>query len=493
MIDLRPWMAARRRHGRSPDAVGSGPDRGPRPPFLPACAAALLCTASGVLPGPVPGVGAGEARAQTAGARTAGAQTPRSRSGAVTAIRAGRLLDVERGELLEERLILVEGERIVGVRPAAGGTPPGARVLDLSRYTVLPGLMDMHTHIVDRYEATGGPAAPLTQTGAEDAFDGVRNARATLMAGFTTVRDVGTWRALVDAALRDAIADGTVPGPRMLVAGAYVTVSSGGGEITGIAPDVRLPRELRFGVADSPDEVRRRVREILHGGADFIKVIATGAVLTEGTVPGAPEYTEGEIRAAVEEAANYGTWVAAHAHGAEGAKRAIRAGVRTIEHGSLLDDEAIRLMRERGTWLVADIWNADWIDSVGRAEGWSREILRKNEETAEAQREVFRKAVAAGVEVAYGTDAGVYPHGMNAAQLPYMVRHGMSPARALRSATLDAARLLGREEELGSLSPGKYADIIAVRGDPLADISALEDVAFVMKGGRVHRAPATAR
>lgn len=458
-------------------------------------AGATLCGSPLLAVGPMslPGSGAARAQAAAPAGDSVTPTAPPAPSAPRTAIRAGRLLDVERGELLEDRLILVEGERIVAVRPAGGQVPDDARLVDLSGYTVLPGLMDMHTHLADRYEATGSPAAPLTRTGAEVAFDGVRNAKATLSAGFTTVRDVGTWRGLADAALRDAIADGTVPGPRMVVAGAYVTVSSGGGEITGIAPDVRLPRALRFGVADSPAEVRRRVREILHGGADFIKVIATGAVLTEGTVPGAPEYTEEEIRAAVEEAANYGTWVAAHAHGAEGAKRAIRAGVRSIEHGSLLDDEAIELMRERGTWLVADIWNADWIDSVGRAEGWSRDILRKNEETAEAQREVFRKALAAGVEIAYGTDAAVYPHGMNAAQLPYMVRYGMTPARALRSATLDAARLLGREEELGSVAPGKYADLVAVRGDPLADLSVLRDVAFVMKGGAVFRAPPAGR
>lgn len=431
------------------------------------------------------------AAAQTTAAQSAADRSAVRRSTAappVTAIRAGAVLDVERGELLEDRVILIEGDRITAVRSAGDGVPVGARVVDLSGHTVLPGLIDLHTHVMDRYDASPS-GSPLSHSEAEYALDGVRNARTTLLAGFTTVRDVGAWRALADAALRDAIEEGVVPGPRMMVAGAYVTVSSGGGEITGLAPDVTLPRELRFGVANSADEVRQRVREILHGGADFIKVIATGAVLTEGTVPGAPEFTEGEIRAAVEEAALYGTWVAAHAHGAEGAKRAVRAGVRSIEHGSLLDDEAIRLMREHGTWLVSDIWNADWIDSVGRANGWSAETLRKNEETAAAQREVFRKALEAGVNLAYGTDAGVYPHGMNAAQLETMVRHGMTPARALRSATLDAARLLGWEDRVGSVTPGKLADLIAVGGDPLADPSLLGDVAFVMKGGEVVKAP----
>src|SRR6185436_686744 len=244
------------------------------------------------------------------------------------------------------------------------------------------------------------------RSAAQDAFSGVRNARATLMAGFTSVRDVGTYRAYVDVALRDAIEAGTVLGPRMQVAGAYVTVSSGGGEVTGLAPDVVLPPEMRVGVADTPAEVRARVREILHHGADFIKVIATGAVLTAGTVPGAMEYGEEELRAAVEEAARYGTFVAAHAHGAEGIKAAVRAGVRSIEHGSLADDEALRLMKEHGTWLVADVWNGDYIAGEGRKQGWSAEILRKNDETTETQRMAFRKAVALGVKIAYGTDSG---------------------------------------------------------------------------------------
>ena len=406
----------------------------------------------------------------------------------VTAIRAGRVVDVERGEVRREQLIVVRGERIEAILPGTTRPPSGARILDLSRYTILPGLIDCHAHLIG--DLTDADALlPLQRSGAQEAFSGVRNARSTLLAGFTTVRDVGTYRALVDAALRDAILDGTVIGPRMSVAGAYVTVTGGGGELIGAARDVTIPLDYRFGVANTADQVRERVRAILNGGADFIKLIATGAVLTEGTRPGASEYTEEQIRAAVEQAAEYGTYVTAHAHGAEGIKRAVRAGVRAIEHGSLVDDEAIALMKEKGTWLVADIYNGDYIATTGREQGWPDEIMRKNDETTEAQRAGFRKAVAAGVRIAYGTDSGVYPHRFAARQLPYMVRYGMTPMQAIRSATLSAAELMGWEDRVGSLAAGKLADIIAVPGDALADLKSLENVPFVMKDGVVHKAP----
>jgi imidazolonepropionase-like amidohydrolase len=411
-----------------------------------------------------------------------------SRQPQLIAIRAGRLVDVERGEVRRDQLIVVRGERIEAIQPGTTRPPSGARLIDLSGYTVLPGLIDCHAHMIGDLTDTDA-LLPLQRSGAQEAFSGVRNARTTLLAGFTTVRDVGTYRALVDAALRDAIDDGTVIGPRMAVAGAYVTVTSGGGELVGAAQDVTLPAEYRFGVANSADEVRERVRAILNGGADFIKLIATGAVLTQGTKPWASEYTEEQIRAAVEQAAEYGTYVTAHAHGAEGIKRAVRAGVRAIEHGSLMDDEAIALMKEKGTWLVADIYNGDYIASHGREAGWSEEILRKNDETTDAQRAGFRKAVAAGVRIAYGTDSGVYPHRFVARQLPYMVRYGLTPMQAIRSATLSAAELMGWEDRVGSIGAGKLADIIAVPGDALADLKSFERVGFVMKGGIVYKAP----
>ena len=274
-----------------------------------------------------------------------------------------------------------------------------------------------------------------------------------MRAGITTVRDVGTFRAFVDVALRNAIDDGLVEGPRMRCAGAYITCTGGGGEITGCAPDVTLPPEMRVGVADTVDDVRRAAARVLAGGADLLKVIATGAVLAPGTEPGNPELSEEQIRAAVEIATDHGAHVAAHAHGAEGAKRAIRAGVRSVEHGSLLDDEALDLMGEHGTWLVADVYNGDWINEVGERDGWPEETLRKNRDTTLTQRAVFSDAVRRGVRVAFGTDAGVIPHGLNARQLPVMVRLGLAPVAALRAATFDAARCLGWRTRWDRCSP----------------------------------------
>jgi imidazolonepropionase-like amidohydrolase len=264
-----------------------------------------------------------------------------------------------------------------------------------------------------------------------------------------------------------------------------VTCPGGGGDITGLPSDVPVPSELRVGVSTGPDQVRANVRRIFDAGADFIKVIATGAVLTSGTNPGEPELTEEEIRAAVEEAEARGSHVAAHAHGAEGANRAIRAGVRSIEHGCLIDDETIGLMVDRGTYLVADMFDGDWMIQEGPRLGYSDEVMQKTEMTNDAQRENFAKAVKAGVKIAFGTDAGIYPHGMNAKNLAFHVRFGQTPTEAIRSVTLASAELMGWDDRVGSIESGRYADLIAVDGDPLDDVTVLEDVPFVMKGGEV--------
>jgi imidazolonepropionase-like amidohydrolase len=400
-----------------------------------------------------------------------------------TIVRAGKLVDVERSRVLSDQAIRIEGERIVAVGEFNAAATAGAKIIDWSGYTVLPGLMDMHTHLVGSITSTH-LTAPLEASAADDVLQGVENARKTLRAGFTTVRDVGCYRGFTDVALRNAIDRGIVEGPRMFVVGAYITVSGGGGEVTGLAPDVIVPPEMRRGVANSEAEVRQRVREMIGGGATFIKVIATGAVLTAGTNPGASEYSEAEIRAAVEEASQHGIFVAAHAHGAEGIKRAVRAGVRSVEHASYLDDEGIALMKKNGTWLVADIYNGDYIDEVGRRDHWSDEVMRKNLETTQTQRDGFAKAVKAGVRIAFGTDAGVYPHGDNARQFAYMVRYGLTPMEAIRSATISSAQLLGKEKEIGSIAAGKFADLIAVEGDPLQDIEKLRQVRAVIKSGR---------
>ena len=397
-------------------------------------------------------------------------------------VRAGKLVDVDAGTVLVDQAVTIVDGRVASVAPFAAVSPmQGTRVVDWSAYTVVPGLMDMHSHLVGDLEQAD-EAAPIKSSAAREAMTGVLHARQTLRAGFTTVRDVGTYHAYVDVALRDAIAAGWVEGPRMFVAGAYLTVPGGGGEVTGTG--MVVPEEMRRGVAKGEAQVRQRVKEILANGADFIKIIATGAVLTAGTDPGASEFTEAELRAAVDTAEGNGKYAIAHAHGAEGIKAAVRAGVRSIEHGSLIDDEGIALMKQHGTWLVADIYDGDYIEEVGRREGWSAEILRKNRETTDAQREGFRKAVQAGVKIAFGTDSGVYPHGLNARQFAYQVRYGQTPMQAIQSATIESARLLRQEKELGSIAPGKFADLVALACDPIASIDCMTQVRGVIKGGK---------
>ena len=405
----------------------------------------------------------------------------------VTAVRAGWLVDVEAGKVLRDRVILVRGEKIVSVEAAPGHIPAGAKVIDLSKYTVTPGLIDCHTHQIGA-ETNADILLPLERSAAQETLDGVVHARRTLLAGFTTVRDVGTFRAYLDIALRDYINDGMVMGPHMAVAGAYITVSSGGGEVTGQATDVTLPPDMRLGVANSASEVRQRVREILNHGADLIKVIATGAVLASGTKPGVEEFSEEEMHAAVTEAAKYGARVAAHAHGTEGINAAIRAGVASIEHGSLIDDESIKLMKEHGTYLVSDLYDMQYISTMGKSMGWPDEVLKKNAAMAELKHAGLRKAVAAGVKVAFGTDASVFPTGDNAKQLPMYIQYGgMTPMQVIQSATIVGATLIGWQDKVGSIAPGKFADLVAVEGDGLADVSKFENVAFVMKSGVVYR------
>ncbi len=391
-----------------------------------------------------------------------------------------RIFDSTTGQMLEKHLVVIDGEKVVEVT-----TKHHENVTPLPGITLIPGLVDVHTHLAVPLDNGQGFAQLVQRSGAQDALLGVKHASTTLRAGFTSVRDTGAWRAFTDVALRDAIESGWVEGPRMMCAGAFVTCPGGGGDITGLAVDIDdvLPRELRFGVTSGTDEMRANVRQILRFGADFIKVLATGAVLTSGTNPGAPEFTEDELRAAVETASDSGTHVAAHAHGTEGIKRAVRAGVRSIEHGSMLDDEAIELMLANGTYLVADLYDGDYILEVGPSLGYSNEVLRKTEMTNDSQRAGFHKAVEAGVKIAYGTDACVYPHGDNAVQLAYYVNNGLTEAQAIQSATRWAAEMMGWDDRIGSLAPGTFADMVAVRGNPIEDITLLENPAAVMKDG----------
>jgi imidazolonepropionase-like amidohydrolase len=410
-----------------------------------------------------------------------------SRRPAVTAIRAGYLIDVDAGRVLSNQTILIRDGKIEAVGENLA-IPSGATTVDLSKMTVLPGLIDCHTHLADgSQEANIDPVYQLKRTAAAIALESVPTARVFLESGFTTVRDVGVYRALNDVALRDAINAGYFPGPRMFVAGAYITITGGAGAMTGYAPDIRLPWDLRYGEANGPWEVRQKVRQLVHDGADHIKVLSTGAVLTHGSNPNSTEFTPEELEAAVDEARHFGLRVEAHAHAAEGIKNAIRAGVASVEHATLIDDEGISLAKQHGTYLDMDIYDEECLQEVGKNGPRPTDFLEHDRNLGEQHRRNFTKALHAGVKLSFGTDAGVCPYDRSVRQFAFMVKYGMTPMQAIQSATHNAADLLGKADLLGSIKPGKYADIVAVSSDPLSDIHILEHVSFVMKEGTVYK------
>jgi len=402
----------------------------------------------------------------------------------VTAIRAGKLVDPDSGKVLTDQVIIIRDAKIEKVGKGIE-IPAGATVVDLSRMTVLPGLIDCHTHLADGAH-DGEPMGQFKKTAAQVALESVPNARVMLESGFTTVRDVGAYRALGDIALRDAINRGDIVGPRMFVAGAYVTISGGAGAATGLAPDIQLPWDLHYGEANSPWEARKVVRQLAHDGVDHIKVLSSGAVLTHGSNPKSQEFTPEELQAIVDEANHFGLRVEAHAHSPEGIKNAIRAGVASVEHATMIDDEGIALAKQHGTYLDMDIYDEECIQDGGRKGNVPKDFLEHDAQLGQIQRDNFRKAVNAGVKMSFGTDAGVCPYGTSGKQFAFMVKYGMTPMQAIQAATSSAADLLGHSSEIGSIKPGKFADIIAVSADPLADVSTLENVKFVMKDGKIY-------
>jgi imidazolonepropionase-like amidohydrolase len=410
------------------------------------------------------------------------ARTADSAAKARVAVRAARLIDGRGKAPLANAVVLIEGDRITAVGPNLP-IPAGTKVIDLGSATLLPGLIDCHTHL-----SSGDPGNYYERIFRESPIDVAVvahvYARRTLEAGFTTVREVGAGE-FIDVALRKAIDAGMVAGPRMQVATLPIGATGGHADLTGFSPYLEF-KDIPS-TADGVDEIRKAVRFRVKNGADVIKVIATAGVLTEEESVGAPQYSQEELNAVVSEATMWGRKVAAHAHGAEGIKRAIRAGVASIEHGSLIDDEGIRLMKEHGTYLVADIYNDDYILAEFARLQFPAKIIEKERQVGRQQRENFQKAVRAGVKVAFGTDAGVYPNGWNGKQFAHMVRWGLTPMQAIQAATVSAADLLGWSDRVGAVAPGLYADLVAVDGDPLKDITELERVRFVMKGGVVYK------
>jgi len=403
----------------------------------------------------------------------------------IKAIKAGKLIDVISGKILVKQIILIEGDKIIKI----GGDisiPKDAELIDLSKATVLPGLIDCHTHLTfqpgeNYYDDM------FRKTATDYAIEATLNAKKTLDAGFTMVRDAGSDQ-LIDISLRNAINNGTIPGPRMLVSTFALGSTGGHVDLTGFNPNLDLKGNKDFtGVADGVDEIIKHVRNNVKWGADWIKFMASGGVLSEEETPGLPQYSFEEMKAICDEAHRWGKKAMAHAHGTEAIKMAIKAGVSSIEHGSLIDDEGIALMKQCGVYLVADIYNDDYILSEYAKKGFPEKILNKERTVGKLQRENFQKAINSGVKVAFGTDAGVYPHGWNGKQLYYMVKYGLTPIQAIQAATINAATLLSWDTKVGSISAGKLADIIAISGNPLDDILALEKISFVMKEGEIYK------
>ena len=407
-----------------------------------------------------------------------------------TVIHAGSLVDVETGEVLGEHTIVVEGETITAVEQSFTGPKSDDTLIDLSGHTVLPGLMDMHVHLTSEQAGAASYLERFQQTPADATVKGLIYAKRTLLAGFTTVRDVGGETTAI-LAVRNAINRGEMPGPRIFAATASLATTGGHGDRTnGMRPDLQGDPGPKQGIVNGIEDARKAVRQRYKEGADLIKITATGGVLSLAKSGQNPQFTEEEIRAIVDTAKDYGFMVAAHAHGAEGMKRAIRAGVTTIEHGTYMDEEAFELMKEHGTYFVPTISAGNFVAEKAAVPGYFPEIIRpKAAAIGPVIQDTFAKAYRAGVPIAFGTDCGVCPHGSNGQEFLYMVEGGMAPMAAIQSATTVTAKLLGIWAETGSITAGKAGDLIAVEGDPLADVTRLQDVRFVMKGGTVHKSP----